>query len=87
MEPEEPKFKVVPFKKKEEPDEEEEEEVFTPDMMLDKAKGVYKIAIVLGWDNDEELQYFISKGGTSAEALLLLELVKTDIVSNMFDDD
>jgi len=84
MEPEEPKFKVVPFKKKE---EHEEEEVFTPDMMLDKAKGTYKIAIVLGWDNDEELQYFISKGGTSAEVLLLLELVKTDIVSNMFDED
>ncbi len=80
----EPKFKVVPFKKKEEP--EEQEDIFTPDMMLDKAKGTYKLAIVLGWDTEEELSYMLSKGVTSAEALLLLELVKTDLIGNMFDD-
>ena len=80
---EEPKFKVVPFKKKEEP---EEEDNFTPDMMLDKAKGTYQLAIVLGWDTEEELSYMLSKGVTAAEALLLLELVKTDLVQNMFDD-
>jgi len=81
----EPKLKVIQFKKKEA--KEDDEDVFTPDKMLDKAKGIYKIAIVLGWDNEEELQYFISKGGTSSEIVLLLELVKTDIVNNMFDEE
>lgn len=78
-----PKLKVVPFKKKEEL---EDEEGFTPDNMLDKAKGTYKLAIVLGWDNDEELSYMLSKGVNGAEALLLLELVKTDLIQNMFDE-
>lgn len=81
-----PKFKVVQFTPKPKEDE-DEEEIFTPDMMLDKAKGMYKIAIILGWDNEEELKYFVSKGGTSAEAILLLELVKADIVNNMFDEE
>lgn len=84
MNDEPPKFKVIPFKKKEEP--EDDEEIFTPDMMLDKSKGTYKLAIVLGWDTEEELSYMLSKGVTAAEALLLLELVKTDLVQNMFDD-
>lgn len=72
--------KILSFKK--DPDE----EVFTPDKMLDKAKGVYQLAVVLGWDEKGELQYFVSKGGTSQEVVLLLELVKTDILNNMFDD-
>lgn len=79
------KFKVIQFKKKEDL-EDEEEEIFTPDMMLDKAKGTYKLAIVLGWDTEEELSYMLSKSVTAAEALLLLELVKTDLVNNMFDE-
>lgn len=85
MTDEPPKFKVIQFKKKEDL-EDEEEEIFTPDMMLDKAKGTYKLAIVLGWDTEEELSYMLSKGVTGAEALLLLELVKTDLVNNMFDE-
>ena len=84
MSDDEPKFKVVPFKKKEEPID--VEDIFTPDKMLDKAKGTYQLAIVLGWDTEEELSYMLSKGVTAAEALLLLELVKTDLVQNMFDD-
>lgn len=85
MTDEPPKFKVIQFKKKEDLVD-EEEEIFTPDMMLDKAKGTYKLAIVLGWDTEEELSYMLSKGVTAPEAMLLLELVKTDLLNNMFDD-
>lgn len=82
---EEPKLKVVPFTKKTVKVEEVEE--FPPDKILDLSKGTYKYAIIMGWDNDEELKYILSDGVTSGEALLLMEVVKADIVNNMFDED
>lgn len=82
---EEPKLKVVPFTKKTVKREEVEE--FPPDKILDLSKGMYKFALLMGWDKDEELKYILSDGVTSGEALLLMEVVKADIVNNMFEED
>lgn len=83
MTDEKPKLKVVPFTKK---IKEEEPREDSPDEILEKSKGKYKLAIVMGWDTDEEMSYILSDGVTSAEALLLMEVVKADIVSNMFEE-
>lgn len=83
MSDEEPKLKVVPFTKKQVRKELEE---FPPDKILDMSKGLYKFAIIMGWDSNEELNYILSDGVTSGEALLLMEVVKADIVGNMFDE-
>jgi len=84
MSEEEPKLKVVPFTKKQEKQEPKE---FPPDEILRMSKGMYKFAIIMGWDSNEELKYILSDGVTSGEALLLMEVVKADIVGNMFDQD
>ena len=83
MSDEEPKLKVVPFTKKQVRKELEE---FPPDKIMDMSKGMYKFAIIMGWDRNEELNYILSDGVTSGEALLLMEVVKADIVGNMFDE-
>ena len=86
MSEEEPKTKltVVPFTKKQTKAELQE---FPPDEILRISKGMYKCAIIMGWDKDDELNYILSDGVTSGEALLLMEVVKADIVGNMFDQD
>lgn len=83
MTDEEPKLKVIPFTRK---IKEEEPREDSPDEILEKSKGKYKLAIVMGWEEDEEMSYMLSEGVTSAEALLLMEVVKADIVSNMFEE-
>ena len=79
-----PKLKVIPFTKKEKVEPKEPE--YPPDKVLEMSKGQYSIVLAAGWTKDESLNYILSDGIDAAEAILILELVKNDILMGMLDE-
>lgn len=58
-----------------------------PDNVLDMAKEQLEDVLVLGWNKEGVLEYWMSKGLTSKrESLWLLELFKHNLIGGIYDN-